>query len=102
MNKNMIASQPMTYGTRRLLPGDGFEAPRRDADLLQRLGRAAEASADPLDHDKNGKKGGFKASNHREALEELRTRYQNKFGKRAFHGWDAKALTEKLAESKEV
>jgi hypothetical protein len=98
MNKNMIANQPLTYGTRRLLPGDGFEASRRDANLLQRLGRATEAPADPLDHDKNG---GSKAPKPSEKLDVLRTQYHDKFGKRAFHGWDAKTLTAKIAEARE-
>lgn len=103
MNKNMVANQPMTYGTRRLLPGDEFQATRRDADLLGRLGRAklAEAKADPLGHDGNGKKVGSKAVTQSEELTALRTEYFEKFGKRPFHGWDVKAITEKLAEAKD-
>lgn len=100
MNKSMIANQPMTYGTRRLLPGDEFVASRRDADLLARIGRAklAEVKADPLDHDGNGKKGGSLKPEASEELTALRTQYHDKFGKRPFHGWDAKTLTSKLAE----
>lgn len=101
MNKNMVANQPMTYGTRRLLPGDEFQASRRDADLLQRLGRAKIATSDPLDHDGDGKKGGSKQAPKSDELSVLRTQYHDKFGKRAFHGWDAKTLTEKLAEVKD-
>lgn len=101
MNKNMVANQPMTYGTRRLLPGDEFQASRRDADLLERLGRAKVAALDPLDHDGNGKKGGSKLAPLDDEITALRTQYQNKFGKRAYHGWDAKTLTEKLAEAKD-
>jgi hypothetical protein len=101
MNKQMIASQSMTYATRRLQAGDGFEASRRDAELLKRLGRATEAPADPLDHDRDGKKGGSTPAKKSDELTALRALYQDRFGKRAFHGWDAKALTEKLAEAKD-
>lgn len=31
-------------------------------------------------------------------LSDLREQYQAKFGKRAYHGWDADTLREKLAE----
>lgn len=86
MNKDMIAARPMTYATRRLVAGDAFTAPRRDADLLQRLGRASEAAAV-----------GREAKNDA-VLTKLRDQYQVKFGKKAFHGWDAAALTEKLSE----
>lgn len=36
-----------------------------------------------------------------ERLEELRTSYQEKFGKRPFHGWDADVLAAKIAEAKD-
>ncbi len=104
MNKNMVANQPMTYGTRRLLPGDEFRVSRRDADLLSRLGRARLADdpkIDPLDHDGNGKKGGSKPATNSEDLTVLRNQYFDKFGKRPFYGWDAKAIAEKLAEAKD-
>ncbi len=97
MNKNMIANQPLTYGTRRLLPGDTFVASRRDADLLQRLGRAKIATPDLPDNDGDGSKQAAKS----DELTVLRTQYHDKFGKRAFHGWDVKTLTEKLAEAKD-
>lgn len=44
----------------------------------------------PLDHDNDGKPGG-------DHLAELRRLYQDKFGKRAFNGWDADAIRERLA-----
>lgn len=36
-----------------------------------------------------------------EDLKSLRAEYQDKFGKKAFHGWDADALREKIAEAVE-
>lgn len=35
-------------------------------------------------------------------LSELRAQYQEAFGKRAYHGWDAKMLREKIAEASEA
>jgi hypothetical protein len=34
-------------------------------------------------------------------LAELRTSYQEKFGKRPFHGWDSPTLAAKIAEAKD-
>lgn len=34
-------------------------------------------------------------------LADLRTSYQEKFGKRPYHGWDAEVLAEKIAEAKD-
>jgi hypothetical protein len=42
MKKTMIASQPISYGGRRLARGDAFEAKRQDARLLRAVGRATE------------------------------------------------------------
>jgi hypothetical protein len=101
MKKAMIANQGMTYGTRRLVAGDTFEAPRRDADLLRRIGRAryTEGTEDPLDHDKNGKKGGSKAAKKADDLTDLRKQYQDAIGKKPFAGWDAETLKTKIAEA---
>ncbi|RVJ03361.1 hypothetical protein [Sinorhizobium medicae] len=101
MNKSMIATQSMTYGTRRLLPGEEFVASRRDADLLSRIGRAklVDADSNPIDHEV--KKDGVGTAKVEDArLADLRKQYQQKFGKRPFNGWDAKNLSEKLAEAK--
>lgn len=101
MKKAMIANWPMTYGTRRLVAGDRFEVPRRDADLLVRIGRAryAEGEKDPLDHDGNGKKGGSKAPKKTEDLTDLRKEYRDVVGKKPFAGWDAAILKAKIAEA---
>ena len=67
----LIATKSMSYGGRRLAPGDQFDARPRDARLLIAIGKAKlepvrapeaapEAAPDfhPLDHDEDGKKGG--------------------------------------------
>ncbi len=87
MKKTMIASQAMTYGTRRLLAGDEFAASRRDADLLARLGRAREV--------KPGK------PTEEDVLTSLRAEYGEVVGKRAYHGWDADELRKRISEAKD-
>lgn len=91
-----------SYMTRALNAGDP-----RFARVLGKLGYdrndvvAVPNASDPLDHDGDGKKGGSKSAPLDDEVTALRTQYQNKFGKRAYHGWDAKTLTEKLAEAKD-
>jgi len=60
----------------------------RYADILQKLGRGTYMTRD------------MQAAQERdeEELIELRARYQDVVGKRAFHGWDAGQLREKIAE----
>lgn len=62
---------------------------RRDADILQKLKRGTYATRD------------MQAAQERdeEELIELRTQYQDVVGKRAFHGWDAEQLREKIADA---
>lgn len=43
---------------------------------------------------------GYATKAPKDGLKELRSEYQNIFGKKAFHGWDAEALQEKIAASK--
>lgn len=60
---------------------------RRDADILQKLKRGTYAARD------------IQAQAHRddEELSRLRAEYQDVVGKRAFHGWDAEQLREKIS-----
>ncbi|ULJ73601.1 hypothetical protein [Rhizobium gallicum] len=51
--------------------------------------------ADRLDHDGDGKKGGSKPTEESD-LTKLRADYQEVFGKRAYHGWRAEELQEKI------
>ncbi|WP_417585120.1 hypothetical protein [Pelagibacterium sp.] len=85
MKKTMIASQAMTYGTRRLKAGDEFSVPRRDAGILVRIGRARVPDDKPSAEDE---------------LTALRAEYQDVVGKRAYHAWDADELRKKVAEAK--
>ncbi|AYD00019.1 hypothetical protein [Neorhizobium sp. NCHU2750] len=89
-----------TYMTRALRSKDG-----RYAIALARLGYAeplknATPTADPLDHDGDGRKGGSTAPEPDEALTALRAEYQALAGKRAFSGWDAEALQAKITDMK--
>jgi hypothetical protein len=60
------------------------------------LGRWMEEIS-PLDHDEDGRKGGSRPGAG-EDIAELRAAYQQAFGKRAFPGWGADVLREKIAE----
>lgn len=39
-NRELVATKPLKYGTRRLLPGDVFEAKKKDAKLLVAIKKA--------------------------------------------------------------
>lgn len=62
----------------------------RYADILQNLGRGTYMTRD------------MQAQSQRddEVLSSLRAEYQEVVGKRPFHGWDADALREKIAEAR--
>jgi len=87
----LIASRPLTYATRRLKAGDPFtarsEAHRRILIVTKR------ATAAPDDGDPIVTKAGTSAN-----LDALRAEYLKVFDKRPYHGWDAEALTAKIAE----
>lgn len=90
-----------SYMTRALRARDP-----RFANILGKLGYerrdmvAAEAG-DPLDHDSDGRKGGSPKPEASDNLTVLRAEYQEKVGKRPFHGWDEDTLTAKIAEAKD-
>lgn len=42
---------------------------------------------------------GYESKAPKDELQELRAEYQETFGKKAFHGWDAETLRGKIAES---
>lgn len=106
----MIAMKRMTYGTRRLKAGDEFTAPRRDARVLDAIGKATYGTRDlvaapverkkphALDHDGDGRKGGSKAGAG-DDMQALRAKYQEVVGKRAFPGWDAAELQRRMKEA---
>lgn len=89
------------YLTRAMQSSD-----RRYARILTKLGYkltgsdvATDDAADKpqLDHDGDGKAGGSIAPEHTDALKALRDEYREVFGKRAFPGWSADELREKIA-----
>lgn len=67
---------------------------RRDANILQKLGRGTymtrDMRAQPVVEPANADD---------DALTALRAQYQEVVGKRPFHGWDAETLREKIAEA---
>jgi len=83
---DLIAAKPMRYKTRRLMPGDAFQADDRMGRILVKAKRArvdaAPAPAMPAASDD---------------LAALRAQYQAKTGKRPFNGWDAVTLRQKIA-----
>lgn len=113
--KNLVAladrhGRGFSYATRRLRPGDPFQASDRDARLLIALKKAAIAREpghvpapppelakrlDPLDHDGDGRRGG--SSRPPGDLRTLRAEYLRVVGKRAFNGWPAATLQAKIA-----
>lgn len=110
MRRNLqVIGKPLTYATRRLMPGDPFSASERDARLLIRMKRACEVRdavklpAPPaellakFDHDSDGRPGGSKKQPN--DLTALRKQYFETLGKRPFNGWDAETLAKKIAEA---
>ncbi len=100
---DLIAKKAFSYRTRRLQPGDPFEAPEREARLLIGIKRAEAATVtaqdgrarhDPLDHDKNGRRGG--SPKPAGGLSAIRQEYFEKIGKRAFNGWDEAELRRRI------
>lgn len=108
MKKSMMATGPLTYGTRRLRSGDEFTATSRDARLLVAIGKARYAPIiarpaaptlrhAPLNHDSDWRRGGSVFGG--DDLKELRALYSRVVGKRAFAGWDAAELRRRIAEA---
>lgn len=87
--RDLIATRPLTYATRRLQAGDTF-TPRsaKDAKVLIALRKAKAAGQD-------------QPGDGEDDLTALRARYASVFGKRPFMGWDADKLREKIAEHAE-
>lgn len=82
----LIANKALKYKTRRLLPGDRFEAhSRRDESMfiLTKQASYAPPAVETVDE-----------------LKVLRDEYFKVFDKRPFMGWDAETLREKIAEHK--
>lgn len=63
------------------------------------VGLEDEPPADPLDHDRDGRKGGSLKAPPSDDLAILREDYEELMGKKPFMGWDAEKLREKIAEA---
>lgn len=89
---------------------------RREADILQKLGRGTymtrDMRAQPVVHPDSAAIDVLPDSREPDAvaaptvelsdeLSTLRAEYQEVVGKRPFHGWDAEMLREKIAEAEE-
>lgn len=100
---HLKAIKPTKYLTRRLLPGDVFEADdTRDGKIMAKILLATKKA---VLHRKPGKiapppvdLAAKIAAPETDELVELRAEYQAKFEKRPFHGWDADTLRAKIAE----
>jgi hypothetical protein len=107
------AVKAFTYSTRRLLPGEVFEASSRDARLLLAT-RKVEAMRDPVELAPPPPALAKKieaavaptpavtvqppiASPPAEDITALRAEYEAALGKKPFNGWDAATLREKIA-----
>jgi hypothetical protein len=101
MSIPMIATKDLRYATRRLKAGDGFRVKcERDARVLVHLKKAEREDNEnrkvALD-DARAKVGMAPLSKDSDDIKALRDEYFDKFGKRAFNGWSADQLKEKLA-----
>lgn len=98
----LVATRGFKYLTRRLLPGDVFEAKNAiEAKILTDVRKVAavplpKRRRPQLDHDKDGREGGSKTAAG-DDIAALRAEYFSKVGKRPFNGWDAATLREKIA-----
>lgn len=76
---------------------------RRYADVLRRLGRGTyttrDMQAQPVIHPDAHAAAPNAAEEAPDDLAALRAEYQEVVGKRAFHGWDADTLRQKIAEA---
>lgn len=85
----LVSKSKMTYGTRRLVAGDEFDATNTHGRVLLALGKASVAG--PANKP-------AKVPQHDE-MTLLRAEYERVIGKRPFMGWDEPTLREKIAEA---
>lgn len=95
------ARKALTYATRRLQPGDIFDARGRDARLLLAV-RKAEAVREPVELAPPPAAVAAKIADavSPDARAALRAEYEQALGKRPFHGWSDDELREKIAAAK--
>lgn len=101
MSVNLKAIKALKYRTRRLLPDDDFRVKNeREARVLVALGKAVRndnANRKVALDDARAKVGMPPISKDSDDIKALRDEYHEKFGKRAFNGWSADQLKEKIA-----
>lgn len=85
---DLIARKPLTYRTRRLLPGDLFHAGPRDARILKAIRKAADAPSAEVDTGEASPLLDTPA---------LRAEYKRVLGKQPFAGWDDDTLRGKIS-----
>ncbi|MGM4906266.1 hypothetical protein AB8B21_05680 [Tardiphaga sp. 866_E4_N2_1] len=83
--RNLIATKPFTYATRRLKAGDGFIVrSEKDSRVLVALGKAKAGVVKPeVDGDDAD-------------LRSMRAEYERVLGKKPYHGWTSDQLLEKI------
>jgi hypothetical protein len=105
MSKTMHlkAIRPLTYATRRLVPGDVFEVPERHGKILlatrkTKLVRepAAVAPPPPAVAEK------IVQQTSEDELKLAREKYETVIGRRPYYGWDAETLRSKISEAQHL
>jgi hypothetical protein len=103
MSIEMTAVKPLRYRTRRLLPGENFrvknEQHARVLVHLKKAERNANENVKVALDDARAKVGLAPISKDSDDMKALRDKYFETFGKRAFNGWSADQLKEKIAEA---
>jgi hypothetical protein len=95
---NLRATKQFRYDTRRLLPGDVFEASSRDARILlatRKVERVRDAAVVPPPPPAVAAK--IASTFAEEPIAKLRAEYEAVLGKRPFMGWDTETLQAKIA-----
>ncbi|GEM_PF-839546 len=103
--RDMIATKPLVYNSRRLLPGQHFTVKTdRHARLYAALGKARSAGdvdAPPVAVAKKIASPAQKSTpvDGKAALDKLRADYFEVVKKKPYHGWDAAELQRRIDEA---
>lgn len=93
------ARRSLTYATRRLMPGDVFEASARDARILlavKKVKKVRDEAQVPPPPPAVAEKIASVASVNDDLLK-ARAEYEQVIGRKPYYGWDVKTLREKAA-----
>lgn len=94
--KSMIALKSFSYATRRLMPGQAFQASSQDARLLVAIKKARE-EREPSAIAPPPAQLVAKIASTTEDLKLLRAEYERVVGKKPFAGWKADELRTRMA-----